>query len=125
MQKPHKVTIRMKEGSSGFMVGANTEVLIDGEKAKYVTGVKFEVDARGVAKVTMQFLANVEIEGDVELGYGSISDSQDEFGKTCSPRNTFDDRGVPVTHSFLECAAQPSTGLVTTPGMATNDGTEA
>lgn len=64
--KAHKITVRKKEGAEGPMTGANTEILLDGKPLKMATGLKFEVSATSVAKVTIELLADVEIEGEVE-----------------------------------------------------------
>ena len=65
MSKGHKLEIRQKEGSEGIMTGANTELLLDGKPLKLVQGVKFQVQANGVAKVTLDMIANVAVVGQV------------------------------------------------------------
>lgn len=67
MTEPCKIEIRQKEGSEDqIMTGANTQILLDGKPLKGVTGVKFEVNARGVAKVTLEMYANVKVIGNIE-----------------------------------------------------------
>jgi len=59
-----KITVRQKKGSEdSVMTGANTEVLIDGEKVPYVKSFAFRVDAVGVAEVHISMYGHVEIEG--------------------------------------------------------------
>lgn len=46
--------LRMREGATGLMTGANTELLMDGKKLGTVTNVKIEVGARSMAKITLE-----------------------------------------------------------------------
>jgi hypothetical protein len=57
------IEIRQKKGSKGPMVGANTEVFMDGKRLAGATKVSFEVEAIGVAKVKVELLGQVVIVG--------------------------------------------------------------
>lgn len=59
------VEIRQRKGSKGVMVGANTELYLDGKKIPNATKVSFEVAARGLAKVTIEIIGNVTISGKI------------------------------------------------------------
>ena len=63
-----KILIKQKDGAKGCMVGANTEVFLNGEKIKGATAVKFEVKAKEIAKVTIEMTGKVEVEGNFILG---------------------------------------------------------
>lgn len=63
-----KILIKQKDDANGVMVGANTEVFLNGERIKGATGVKFEVKAKEIAKVTIEMVGKVEIEGNFLLG---------------------------------------------------------
>lgn len=66
--KMHKITIRNKLSDTGkVMTGASTEVLLDGKPLKGATFVKFEVKAKGVAKVHIEMFADADIEVDLPL----------------------------------------------------------
>lgn len=69
MSNVHKIQVRNRAGSEGkITVGANTEILLDGQKLKGARFLKFEVSAKKVAKVTIEMFAEVEIEANsVEL----------------------------------------------------------
>jgi len=61
------IELRPKPGTEGqLMTGANTQVLMNGEKLPYVSAFKFEVNARGIAKVTLELYASVNIIGTVK-----------------------------------------------------------
>ena len=62
----HKLTVRSKDPNK-IMTGANTIVELDGKPLNYVTFFKFECKPKGVAKVTLEMLVEVEIDGTVEL----------------------------------------------------------
>ena len=64
--KTHKIEVRQKPDSGTVMTGANTELLLDGKPIKMVQGFKFEVQAGGVAKVTLEMIAEVGLAA--ELG---------------------------------------------------------
>ena len=59
----HRITVRQKAGSKGLMVGANTEVLLDGVPLKYATKFSFDVEACGLAKCKIELLGHVDLEG--------------------------------------------------------------
>ncbi len=64
MSKYHKIEIKQKEGTEDSpMVGANTEVFLDGVLLKGVQSAKFEVRTRGVAKLTLEVLGNYAVAG--------------------------------------------------------------
>lgn len=64
-----KITIKKRSDSKvGAMTGANTEVYLNGEKLKSCTGVKFEVKAASIAKIELEFVGEVELEGDFVVG---------------------------------------------------------
>lgn len=58
--------IRQREGSKGVMVGANTELLIDGKPILGATGVRFEVNAKGVATATITLIGRFKVAGKVK-----------------------------------------------------------
>lgn len=56
--------IRQREGSEkNIMVGANTIVLVDGKPLRGAQAVKFEVNARGIAKATVTLIGRFNITG--------------------------------------------------------------
>lgn len=60
----NKITIRQKEGSGDtLMTGASTEVLLNGKPIPGLYSIKFEVEAKGVAKVHMSMYGSFDIEG--------------------------------------------------------------
>lgn len=60
------------------MTGASTIVTLDGHDISgMLSSVRFEVDARSVAKVTLQCICDVEIDGEVIL-----SQEQDDKSET-------------------------------------------
>lgn len=61
-----KITIRNRDGAEDKLsVGANMQVLLDGEPIRGATFVKFEVHSKKVAKVTIELYAEVEIDANV------------------------------------------------------------
>lgn len=58
--------IRQRAGSEGLMVGANTELLIDGKPVKGAQAVTFEVSARGIAKATITLVGRFKVSGKVQ-----------------------------------------------------------
>lgn len=59
-----KITVRQRPGTEdSMMVGANTEVLLNGKKLPYTKSLQFAVNAKGVATVKLEMYANVEVEG--------------------------------------------------------------
>lgn len=58
--------IRQKEGTeSSIMVGANTQLLLDGKPLKGAQAVTFEVNARGIAKATVTLIGRFKVSGKV------------------------------------------------------------
>lgn len=55
--------IRQRKGANGVMVGANTELLLDGVPVRGATAVTFEVSARGVAKATITLFGRFKVTG--------------------------------------------------------------
>lgn len=62
----HKFQVHARNPDEA-MTGANTEVYMDGVKLERCTRFAFEVDARGVAKVSLELLGNVAIAGLIGL----------------------------------------------------------
>lgn len=62
---PHKILVRNKNPGT-ISTGMNTEVFLDGKPLKGVTFIKFEVKPKGVAKVTIECIADIEFEVDLE-----------------------------------------------------------
>lgn len=60
----HKIEVKNKT-TDKVSTGANTELYIDGQKAKGVKSFKYEVQANGVGVVTIEYFAHVEIECNV------------------------------------------------------------
>lgn len=64
-----KLSIKQKEEAKGkAMTGANTQVTLNGKPLRGCTGIKFEVQAASVAKVTIEMIAEVDIEGEFTIG---------------------------------------------------------
>lgn len=56
--------IKQREDSKNkLMVGANTVILIDGKPLRGAQAVKFEVNARGIAKATVTLVGRFNITG--------------------------------------------------------------
>lgn len=49
----------------GVMTGRNIEILMDGQKLKGATALRFEVKAKSIAKISVDFYGIVDIEGEV------------------------------------------------------------
>lgn len=80
--KVHKVQIKnRKHAEDKISVGANMEVLIDGQPLRGVTFFKFEVKAKGIAKVMLEMYAEVEIDANVELNHKSMEPTDLTMGK--------------------------------------------
>jgi hypothetical protein len=62
---PHKILVKNKNPGT-ISTGMNTEVFVDGKPLKYVTFIKFEIKPRGVAKVVIEMLADIELEVETE-----------------------------------------------------------
>lgn len=58
--------IRQRAGSKGVMVGANTELLIDGKPVRNAKSVKFEVSAMGVATATITLVGRFKVAGKIK-----------------------------------------------------------
>lgn len=58
--------IRQRDGAEGIMVGANTELLIDGKHVKGAQAVTFEVSARGIAKATITLVGRFKVSGKIK-----------------------------------------------------------
>lgn len=117
-KKPHKLTVRQKEGSRGIMTGANTEILLDGKPLKYVNSLSFSVNASGVAQCFIGIMANVEIDGETltELS-GTTGELQDEWrqynGNGVLERTIATLNGVPNdTISAINTLVEPINTLV-------------
>ena len=61
-----KFELRMREGATGLMTGANTELLMNGKRMGTVTKVKVEVEARGMAKMTLEMFGQFKVVGNFE-----------------------------------------------------------
>lgn len=57
----HKLTVKNKYDDQAG-AGVNTEVLIDGNPVRGCKSVQFKVDAGGLALVTLEFFANIDME---------------------------------------------------------------
>lgn len=62
----HKFNIVQRKNSGGVMTGANTTIKMDGKALTGVTSVSFKVNAVGVAKIQIEFIGQVEIDGIME-----------------------------------------------------------
>lgn len=66
--KPHHIEVRRRPGSEGtIQTGATTQVFLDGKLLGGAYFFKFEVQARKVAKVTIELYATVDIDADTYL----------------------------------------------------------
>lgn len=72
--KLHKIEVRQKPEMSGnnIQTGASTQVFMDGQLLRGVSFFKFEVKAAGVAKVTMEMFADVDIEVETALPHKEL-----------------------------------------------------
>ena len=74
--KPSKLSIRNRAGAEDALsVGANMIVLLDGVPVKGCTFVKFEVKAKGLAKVYLEMYATVEVDANVEVQQVGMKDT--------------------------------------------------
>lgn len=65
-KKTHLLEIRQRRGSKGVMVGANTELFLDGKRVKGARSVSLEVDAKGVAQATIVLIGRFKVSGKVK-----------------------------------------------------------
>ena len=56
----HKIELKTKNPNA-VSTGANTELYIDGQKAKGIKSFKYEVNSTGVGIVTVEYYGNIEI----------------------------------------------------------------
>ncbi len=75
--KVHKLQVRNKQDGK-IQTGATTEVLMDGLPLRGVTFLKFEVKAKGVAKVMIEMYADVEITSDLHVDIKVAKDREVE-----------------------------------------------
>src|ERR1035437_5100920 len=62
-RKYQKITIRNRPGmEDSLTTGGNVEVLLDGERIRGAQFVKVEISCRKISKVTIELLAEVEVE---------------------------------------------------------------
>ena len=79
----HKIELRDKrkpeERNGQPTVGANCEILIDGKPLEGVIGIKVEVDAQSVAKVTIEMIGDlaVDVVGDYETNFFSVKNKKE------------------------------------------------
>ena len=61
------IKIKQKTGSKGqAMTGQNCEIYINGQRLTSAINVQFGCDAKGHAKVKLEMLGNIDIEGNIE-----------------------------------------------------------
>lgn len=58
-----KFELRMREGATGPMTGANSELLMDGKPIKGVTKITLEVAGHDMAKATIEVLGQFDFSG--------------------------------------------------------------
>ena len=61
-----KYELRMREGAVGLMTGGNAQLFVDGKKIPFVRKVKVEVEAGGLARMTLEVLGQFEVSGGFE-----------------------------------------------------------
>jgi hypothetical protein len=59
--------LRQRDGSTGPMNGANTELLIDGKPVPGVKSVTIEIDAQKLAKVTLTAYGHFKVSGKIAI----------------------------------------------------------
>lgn len=73
----------MKEDvKNSVMVGANTEIWMDGVKLDNITAFKLEIPARGIAKITLEMVGQVSVIGnfcDVNLQKANLAPVNNEY----------------------------------------------
>ena len=77
--KVHKIQIRNKRPGE-VQTGASTQLLLDGKPFRGVTFIKFEAKAKGVAKVLVELLADVEIDADLPVDVRVAKEKAMEHG---------------------------------------------
>jgi len=78
-----KIEVKTRDPSKPS-TGDNTEVYIDGNLIKHAKSLKFEVEAGGMAKVTIEMYGNftAEVVGEVSSHFVGIEDkSKGHFGE--------------------------------------------
>jgi len=58
-----KIEIRQKPNTLGITRGGTTEVLLDGKRLKGITSASFNVEAAGLAKVTLTMVGDLSVKG--------------------------------------------------------------
>jgi hypothetical protein len=58
--------LKQREGATGPMTGANTELFIDGVKQGNVSRVTIDIGARGLAKIGLEMYGRVHVLGRFE-----------------------------------------------------------
>lgn len=57
-----KIELRKKKRAKGkILTGMNCEVYVDGKKLRGVTGYNLEINANGVAKVTLEMVGDISV----------------------------------------------------------------
>lgn len=80
--KPHKIQIRNREDQEDLITkGMNTQILLDGEPLKFCKSFKFEVEAGGMAKVTLEMYTTVEMDiaSELEKSEYKLLEGQDKW----------------------------------------------
>ncbi len=67
----HRLTFKRREGTpdKAPTTGGNTEIHLDGEKLRSVAAATIVLSARGVAKVTLEMFAKVDLDLNVEADF--------------------------------------------------------
>ena len=79
MSEIHTFELRQREGSTGVMSGANTQLLIDGVPFPLATSIKIEVNARELAKITITAFGRFKASGKIDLNLKTL-ESEDDNG---------------------------------------------
>lgn len=75
--------LRIRNKTPGqIMTGSRAEITLDGKPLPWVRRFSFEVEARGVAKVTLEVFADVEIDAEVEVEEKVATDPE-KCGEPC------------------------------------------
>lgn len=72
--KLHKLEIRQKPETKEdkMMIGANTEVFLDGQPLRGVSFLKFEIKSAAVVKVMIEMFADLEVEAMMALPHKEL-----------------------------------------------------